>query len=115
MPEGQTDVKLAEEFATFFLEKIENMCDKFTGIEELKPFTNEQVPLLKNFSLLTCNEVHKKMLSMSNKNCELDHIPTEVLNRILPSTLEAITEIVNLSLSTGNFAQDWKTESQTTA
>ena len=47
MPEGQTDVKLAEEIATFFLEKTENICDKFTGIEEFKPFTNEQVPLLK--------------------------------------------------------------------
>ena len=53
MPEGQTDVKLAKEFATFFLEKIENICNKFTGIEEFKPSTNEQVPLLRKYSPLT--------------------------------------------------------------
>ena len=32
---------------------------------------------LENFSPLTCNEVHKEILSMNNKTCELDHIPTE--------------------------------------
>ena len=47
MLEGHTDVKLAEEFATFFLKKIENICDKLTGIEKYKLSTNEQVPLLK--------------------------------------------------------------------
>ena len=46
---------------------------------------------------------------MSNKTCELDHIPTEVLKRILPTLLRPITEIFNLSLSTVSFAQDWKT------
>ena len=46
---------------------------------------------------------------MNNKTCKLDHIPTEVLKRILPTILGAITEIVNLSLSTGSYAQDWKT------
>ena len=46
---------------------------------------------------------------MDKQTCELDHIPTEVLKRILPTILGTITEIVNLSLSTGSFAQDWKT------
>ena len=91
------------------LKKIENICDKFTGIEEFKPSTNEQVPLLRKFSPLSCNKVHKEILSMNNKTCEPDHIPTEVHKRILPTILGAITEIVNLSLSTFSFAQDWKT------
>ena len=46
---------------------------------------------------------------MNNKTCKLDHIPTKVLKKILPITLGAITEIVNISLSTGSFAQDCKT------
>ena len=45
---------------------------------------------------------------MNNKTCELDHIATEVLKSILPTILGTITETVNLSLSTGSFAQDWK-------
>ena len=57
-------------------------------------------------SPLSCNEVHKEILSMNNKTCKLDHIPTEVLQRILPTILGAITEMVNLSLFTGSFAWD---------
>ena len=87
MPEVQTDSILAKEFATFFLEKIENIHDKFTGIEEFKLATNEQVPPLKTFSPLSCDEIQKEILSMNNKTCELDHIPTQVLKIILPTIL----------------------------
>ena len=85
MQEDQTNDKLAEEFATFFLEKFHNICDKFTRIKEFKPSTNEQVPLLRKFSPLLCNEIHKEILSMNNKTCKLDHIPNEILKRILPA------------------------------
>ena len=64
---------------------------------------------LENFLPLSYNEIHKEILSMNNKTCELDHIPTEILKRILPAILGTIREIVNLSLFSGNFAQDWKT------
>ena len=104
MPEGQTNDKLAEEFATFFLEKIQNTHDKFTRIE-FKPSTNQQVPLLRTFLPLSCKEI----LSMNNKTCEVDDIPTETLKRILPAILGTIAAIVNLSLSTGSFAHEWKT------
>ena len=80
MPEGQSDSMLAKEFATFFLEKIENLCNLFTGIDEFKPAINEQASPLENFSPLTCNEVQKEVMDMDNKTCELDHIPTQVLN-----------------------------------
>ena len=109
MPERQTDDKLAEEFATFFFEKIQNIHDKFTGIKEIEPSINEQVPLLGKFLPLSCNEIHKEILSMNNKTCESDHIPTEIHKRLLPELLGTITEIVNLSLCTGSFAQNWKT------
>ena len=46
---------------------------------------------------------------MNNKTYKLDHIPTEVLKKILPTILGAITEIVSLWPFTGSFAQDWKT------
>ena len=57
MPEGQADSMLAKEFATFFLEKIENIHDLFTGIDEFKPAINEHASPLENFSPLSCNEV----------------------------------------------------------
>ena len=60
MPKGQSDSMLAKEFATFFLEKIENICNLFTGIDEFEPAINEQASPLENFSPLTCNEVQRK-------------------------------------------------------
>ena len=39
------------------MKKIENIHDKFTGIDEFKPASNEQVTPLRNFSPLSCNEV----------------------------------------------------------
>ena len=61
------------------------------------------------FLPLSCIEIHKEILSMNNKTCELDHIPTEILKRTLHAIIGTITERGNLSLSTGSFAQDWKT------
>ena len=79
MPEGQSDSMSAKEFVTFFLEKIENIHDLFTGIDEFKSAINEQASPLENISPLTCNEVQKEVMGMNNKTCELDHIPTQVL------------------------------------
>ena len=45
---------------------------------------------------------------MNNKTCKLDHIPTQVLKRILLIMLGTITDIVNISLSTGSFACNCK-------
>ena len=37
MPLGKTDSKLAEEFATFFLEKIDRIRDRFKEISTISP------------------------------------------------------------------------------
>ena len=109
MPKGQSYGLLAKEFATFFLEKIENIHNLFTGKDEFKPAINEKALPLENFSPLTCNEVQKEVMGMKNKTCELDYIPTQVLKQILPNILGAITDVVNRSLLTGSFAHNWKT------
>ena len=76
MPKGQTDDKLAEEFATFFLEKIQNICNNFTGIEKFKPSTSEQVPLLWwHFCHSPAIKHTKEILTMNNKSCKLTIFP----------------------------------------
>ena len=54
-------------------------------------------------------EVQKEIMSMKNKSCEPDIIPTELLKAMLPSCIETIVQIVNISLPKGLFATDWKT------
>ena len=45
---------------------------------------------------------------MKNKHCELDTIPTGILKQILEACLPAITQIVNMSLTNGEFCENWK-------
>ena len=79
----------------------------FEDIPVLKPKVND-VPRLYKFAPLTSQEVNKLIIAMKTKTSELDIIPTRVLKDILPSCLDAITKIVNLSLEYGVFASDWK-------
>ena len=46
---------------------------------------------------------------MNNKTCELDAIPTNLIKNILLAVLKTITQIVNMSLTTGTFPLDCKT------
>ena len=45
---------------------------------------------------------------MPTKSCELDTIPTKLLNKLLPSIAPFITKLVNVSLCKGVFANNWK-------
>ena len=45
---------------------------------------------------------------MQSTTCEVDLIPTEFLKKILKHCIPAITKVVNLSLSSGHFFEDWK-------
>ena len=46
---------------------------------------------------------------MQIKLCELDYLPTHILKNHIDSFIPVLTKIVNLSLKTGVFAEDWKT------
>ena len=48
------------------------------------------------------------IMNMKNKHCELDIIPTSTLKQILDACLPAITQIINLSLTKGEFCEAWK-------
>ena len=54
-------------------------------------------------------EVHTVIMNMKNKHCKLDIIPTSTLKEILDACLPAITQIINLSLTRGEFCEEWKT------
>ena len=77
-----------------------------TGLPDEK-YTTE-TPVLGSFTPLTPEQVRKAVTSAPSKSCESDLIPTELLRVILPSILDLLTEITNVSLSTGTFPDDLK-------
>ena len=101
LPENKSGEEIADYFADFFIKKIQKIRDQFNNIQEFKPKINAMQPL-KCFSPLTMEAVQTEIMSVKNKSCELDIIPTE-------SCIETIAQIVNISLRKGLFATDWKT------
>ena len=45
---------------------------------------------------------------MKNKSCKLDIILTTLLKEILPASLHTVTQIIHLSLTKGDFNEEWK-------
>ena len=107
-PDDRSSSQLAEDFVDYFYNKIVNIRKLFEDIDPIKPTINNTVPKFCKFSVLTESEVKRIALKMKTKTCELDTMPTSVLKQILDKCLPSLTKIVNLSLSEGVFALQWK-------
>ena len=64
--------------------------------------------LLVSFEPATADEVKKIIMSSPNKSCELDPLPTVLLKSCLDTLLKPITDIINASLCSGLFPDDFK-------
>ena len=95
---------LAEEFATFFLEKIDKIHQALNNKPQYKP-THHAIPKLCRFAPLTEKQVHRVISLLKTKSCELDPVPTTIFKKLLPAILPLITKIVNLSLTEGIFVR----------
>ena len=102
MPEGKTDAQLAEEFASFFLNKIEKK--NHTSIPthwSIHPGSQHFSPKASGSSTTDQQRNRGEILSMKNKTCELGAIPTNLIKDILPAVLKTITQIVKCCLQLG--------------
>ena len=109
MPEGKMDAQLAGEFASFFLSKIEKTRLHFQNTDQYILEVNTSVPRLQDLLQLTNEEIEREILNMNNTTFELDAIATNLIKDMFPAVLKTITQIVNMSLTTGTFPPDWKT------
>ena len=60
------------------------------------------------FNHVTSSEIEKLIKSSPTKSCVSDPLPTSILKECLQVLLPAITNIVNLSLSSSTFPQQFK-------
>ena len=109
LPEHNDPTKLANEFGTFFLKKVETIMenlDKFqVQVPRLVPVTPKEN--LENFSPLSIGQVCKIVRESSNASCRLDPLPMWLVKSCLD--VLAITEMVNLSLLSGSVPENWRT------
>ena len=104
---GKTSEEIAEGFAEFFSNKITKIWQSFTGTPQYYP-EETNTPKLTSFRPFTDDEVKRDIMSIKNKNCELDQIGTLMLKEVITVCLPTITCIVNMSLKRGDFITDWK-------
>ena len=109
---GNPDV-LANDIGEFFVQKIERIHAEFdsSALETSHssvPEFNELMSRFDSFDIL--NEVNvKDLISKSSKtSCSLDPMPTSLVLKCQDSLLPMITRMINLSLQSGVFCDEWK-------
>ena len=108
LPEANSDSILAEEFAGFFHDKIDNIRSRFNTTVPYKPEEKCDVPLLNKFMPISARQLEKTITSMPSKTCALDIMPTARFKEVLGTILLSIRHIVNKSLDQGEFYTSWK-------
>ena len=95
-------------FATFFSDKIQKLHTALESSSTLSsPHTSPRhTPTdLSVFSHVTEEEVSNIISQSSNTFCDLDPIPTSLLKQCLSALLPTLTTMINISLSTGVYAE----------
>ena len=104
-PTSTSSEQLANDFATFFHEKISEMrcnlsLDSESMINPLPDFPCCQSELT-DLCTVNADDIKNYLVSSGVKTCALDPLPSILLRECLPTLLPVITRIVNLSLTTG--------------
>ena len=111
MPSSTGDKKLANDFADYFIEKIQKIQkirDDLDDNPKFKPKRNSTITPLKIFESTTADEVTTIIKGMKTKSCELDFLPMSLLKKALPYVIDTVTNIMNVSLEQGVFPDRWK-------
>ena len=108
LPSYDSPKELADRMADYFEQKIDTIRQdlKRTNENNGNPSphtydTKTQDCTLSEFVPATLDEIKKIIMSCSNKSCELDPLPTDLLKQCIDVLLPCITNIVNASLESG--------------
>ena len=108
LPEALSDKELADKFANFFYNKIVDIRNKLDVFDKYE-LARREISYISEFQPVTCAEVRKILVSMTNKSCELDVVNTKFLKEGMDYILQEVTDLVNFSLQYGQFLRKWKT------
>ena len=110
LPDRTSIQQLADDFGQFFIKKIEDIrCEPDIADCTHSPVSSSfNGHYFTNFRQLTEDEVRKLIMSFKSTTCELDPILTSLLKEHISILLPIITKMVNLSLQTGAFPNEWK-------
>ena len=107
MPQARMPTQLTEEFTLYFLDKIDEIRERFKDIAPYQP-RQLDIPQLHTFAPIMSNRLGQIIKKMPPKTCQLDTVPMSELYEILEGCLPSITHLVNSSLDQGEFCTEWR-------
>ncbi len=107
-PTPPSSTLTADDFATFFINKMTNLTAQFSTPQTVKHILPANIHSFTSFSPLSEAEVSKRILSSHPTTWPLGLIPSHLLQAISPAVVPALTHIVNTSLHTGVFPSAFK-------
>ena len=120
LPDTNSDQELCNDFENFFVGKIVKIRDDITesnanaeyhdiNMQSLNGIADTNITPFDTFSMLTCDTLYSTMNELSNKQCELDAMPTDLFKRCVQLLPSYVLKIINLSLDSGTFPDELKT------
>ena len=110
---------LANDFGRFFIQKIDVIRSKLDRIDSslnhahhsigssIQEYSFAGTPF-NNFQPISSEGIKKLVMNAPNKTCDNDPIPTKIVKDCINELLPTISNMVNLSLSSGHFPDIWK-------
>jgi len=100
---------LVEQFSSFFLRKIQDIRTSLDAVADgWVPEIRKSVIPLSSFLPVSVEEVSALLLASPSKSSPLDPLPTSILKECVTILAPPITDIVNLSFSSGVFPHTMK-------
>lgn len=109
LPSFNSDTDGAVAFASFFVEKIQDIRESFSPSCCRSPqLLSNDIPRFDHFDPVSINEAVNIINGCKPKTCPLDPIPTWIIKKFPLFFAPLFTAIANLSLSTGVFPDNEK-------
>ena len=109
LPTHDNPLSLANNFAQFFVEKIEMISQTFTdSIRSESINSHMSVPEITEFQTVSEEDLKKVIIKGNSKCCHLDPIPTTLLKECIDLLIPSLTQIVNTLLKTCSFPESCK-------
>ena len=109
LPSSDNTTELCNKFSSFFSDKISLLRHRLedSSKPDLYSVPSTTPPVLCQFTPATTDEISKLISASNNSTCDLDPLPTSILKKCT-ILIPTITNIVNLSLATGLFPDNFK-------
>ena len=107
MPEVSNNESIAENFANFFIGKVQTIRDSLKDTPRYIPKGRDVSDLI-NLSPIEESQVCKLVTQAKPTTCDLDPLPSSLVKDNKDILLPIISKIINDSLTQGKFYDSWK-------